>query len=345
MRVAIGLATAMLAAPNLAGAKTAGSLSEVAAAPCEAVARGARVLPPRAWDHAKTPLQGVMQLSQEANGSPQRPFTRTEQLIAQNRDVIETIGAGPGTTTFVEHLMGTTLYQVYTFQGTLHEQASAFVQADASGAISVLAPPRSARGGSYTTVEDLGTVGNSLFVIDHGQNEAESPDEDIQLTPWSGQDFGPACRIALRFSTDYRISESFGDPAIVAAGGRTALGLARSLDAGDAGGSRGAGDAQAGLDKGEIARIEFPTFGRNRFPPSWNYVDGITAHVTLAGHPLLAIYGHEGVGWRSGMTMLVAFYRDDEGKRTPVASFTIRRFVTRLRSATVLSPVIQSRGG
>ncbi len=351
-RVLVGAVAACMPLLVAAAAVPDVPLAGPAAAPCVAVARAARRLTPAAWQRAEAALAPTLRIERgwyDPGPAATPPFPLAREIAALPA-VAAAIGASGVTTTFLEHVAGTDLYQASTTQGTLLVESDAFVRAAAGEPARLLPSPPSARGGEWTTSEDLGTVDSLPVIVDHGPTEATGLDQDIQLTPWTGSGWGPACRVALRFASAYPVAARFcGDTRVCAAAAAMAGAVARAFDAHSSDGppfafgpaaSRAAQAAaqQAAARGTAVGRPDFPQFGRDAAQTFSFGGDGpVPFALVVGGRSTLALIGHEGVGWRTSRRVLLAVF--DPGG-APLAGIVIERQVAGLRSAAVLPPVL-----
>jgi hypothetical protein len=348
---AAGLALALGAVPLAAGAEPA-PLSPEAAAPCEYLAQVARRAPINAWDWSVKALEPALHVEQARTVGNSKftlphPATAFETELAQSLDLDEGLGSN-GYTVFVEHIASTELYAFYSVQGTLHCQDEMLVQAGPGKSPRELdKPPAYAGELCWTQSADLGEWRGRPVFLTHGLRDSTGFDQDLQITPWTGGGWGPACRLSLTFNTAYRIDHQYcGDPAVCRLGGGVAREIARLYGqrGNRAGGPFAFGAsatpevrAKASTLRGQ-ATAEFPTLGAPD-DYAWSYSDFAYFPLVLAGRSYLAAIGHEGVGWREGNKTLLAIYDGRAEPLKPLASFVISRSPTKLAGALVGQPV------
>jgi hypothetical protein len=333
-------------------------LTSAAAAPCEAIAIAARRVSPAAWAKEEGALAPTLRIAVAWPHlyPPEAPADPLEAKLLALPEVIDAIGISGMAGGSVEHVPGTELYEAFTIAGTIHEQTVTFIRAQAGGAAKLLASPRSASGGQWTTSEDLGEVGGRAFIVDHGRNDATGLDQDIQLTPWLGTDWGPACRVALTFRSAYPVTKKgCGDGKVCALAASIAGQVARKFDRGPWGdgefqfGPTASIMAQAAAKRVKALddddRPDFPELGRTDavvYP--WSGTDFTPFPLVLGGRSYLAIIGHEGIAWRSSSTILLAIFEPGVGKLKPLAGIVVERRVASLAQARVLAPKLDQAG-
>jgi hypothetical protein len=340
------LAAALALAASLASGASAGALQ-----PCEGLAAYARTLPADAW--AKGGAQALAPRLRLDDRSKHKP-TPLEAALAKSPKLRTALGLeGTEMDVDVSRLAGTDLYAATSVQGTLECQTTVFVRAVAGRPFKVIKDPPTldqtdlcwTRGGSFGQVD-----GRAAFIV-YGANSQTDDDEDIDIMPWTGTAWGPACRVELRFRTDYTITDSYcGDKGVCEAAGRVARDIAAAYgtkrkaggDAhGFAWGPPASSKARAAVQTfaGQVyaqhygtGTTDFPTFGKDE-GHDFSYNGFALFPLKLAGQEYLAAIGHEGVGWRESADTLLAVYRLDDGEPVPLAGFVIPRSVSGLASA------------
>ena len=333
--------------------------SQPAADLCQILSKASRALPATSWEVRDHPaLASTLAIEERRwEGYPAVPWIDPiEARIAASPEIVERLSLSSMATLFIEHAPGSDLYQATTFQGTLHEQGSLFIRKTGPASFEILPTPASATGGEWSTEEDLGVIAGVPVIVDHGRNTSTALDEDIQLTPWTGSSFGPACRVALRFEAGYKIAARFcGDPVACRTAGEVALVIARKFGGQDrwAEGEFGFGPppspkaaafAASLRDQGPRGELEFPLFAAKDEPyRSWSGVDFTPFPYIHNGKTYTAAIGHEGVAWRAGTSLLFALYAPGGNPPAPLAGFVVKKIELKLTSATVIPASLEPK--
>jgi hypothetical protein len=353
---ALGLASAALAA---------GASSPEILAPCARLAARAHALQAKGadWSKGSDALSPALEFakSEAADLESDHPAPPGSVLaIAQLKLVRDALADTGSTSAGVEHLAGTDLYEFTVLGGTLHCATNVFVRAP-KGSKARLAkdpsPPSDDTELCWTRSGDLASVLGRPAYVEHGPVSAVILDEDVNVTPWTGSGWGRACRLELRFLTDYQVSERYcGDQAVCDEAERVARDVAiaynrrrqTSAEPGFLYGPPAPEDVKAKVkaalsDRTDTDSPDFPTFGTKNTDHPMSYSGLEYFPLKLGATWRMAAIGREGVGWREGDNTLLIIYDAEDSK--PFASFVLPVKVTGLASARAVLPKRPKKAG
>jgi hypothetical protein len=326
----------LMNAMALAALMAAASTAALCAPLCDRLAADAGRVKAAAWADGAKALRPMLRI--DALNSAPSPF---EAALADVPIVRQAVGGG-SPDSFTGHLAGTDVYSVSTLQGTLHCQATAFLRARPGKPSHLIdAPARADVDGGlcWTRSGEFGQVYGQPAFIEHGPLTDRTVDEDIVVFPWTGDGWGPSCRLALRFRKTYTVTQQFcGDRDVCRAASGIAAAVARAHDRTlDAKAGRSAfrfgppasGTQQAAVRRLVAARkasggtVDFPTFGAKDDGYSYSYAGFSLFPLTLDGRAYVAAIGHDGLGWRQSGPTLLSVFADDHGRLKPLAGLVV----------------------
>jgi hypothetical protein len=326
-------------------------------APCQRLVDLARGLPATAWARGLDALRPHLVIYPFAEPKP-----GLETNLAYSPAVRKAIGFDIGTPA-IAAMPGSDLRAVQVVEGTLECQTVTFVRVEGVSAPRIVDPPPFFSNGlCWTQGGDVGEVFDKAAFIEHGALSEISDETDVQITPWTGSDWGPACRLALHFRPAFKRTEAFcGDQAVCDAADAVAVRLAAAYAAkrqNDADTTPFAfGPAPTPAAAAAVKAVQaapnatettpFPTFGakaQTRFP-GYSYTGFQLFPLTLDGRAYVAAIGYGGVGWRQTGDILLSVYAADGAALKPLAGLVIQRSVAGLASAQASPPKRVSTAG
>jgi hypothetical protein len=333
--IAAGVVAALAGVPSTQAAAPQASL-------CDRLAAVARQVRPAAWARPWEALAPALR----TNSYDRKP-TPFEADLAKSPVVREALGVDDGDETVqIDRLAGTDLYSPFTVQGTLHCQNMVFVRARPGRTPQIIGDPPALPDGICWTQD--ARFGEAFGRPVSGAVSQTDDDDEILLMPWTGDRWGAACRLMLRFRNHYDITASHcGDPAVCKAAGEVALDIARAYgakrkadrdDSPFTWGPKPPADVSAALNalKPKLPETtEFPTFRDEESPrdSDFSYSGFALFPIRLADRWRVAAIGHAGVGWREGPDTLLAIYDIKDGKLAPLAGFVMPRSIAGLVQA------------
>lgn len=328
------------------GAARATSAADLA--PCEQLAAHARSLPDAAWINGFKTLSPQLTLAdRDAKPSP------LEAQLAALPSVRKALAAEDGSYKIYVERLATGLYVASDIQGTLDCETFVFLKTAPSGAATIVPGPPAFSEQCWTDSGAAGRVfGRPAFVETSDFPDPAGDQRRLEITPWTGDGWGPSCRLTLNYKIDFAVTERFcGDGDVCtaampfAANIAAAHGKAASDQPFDYGSPPTKEQAEllakvGGAKPDEVATPVFPTFGEKAKTAfdgfSYNGVDLFP--LRLKGVTYIAAIGYGGVGWRQIGDSLLAIYSVDGDQLKPLAGFVIARSVTGLASAAVERP-------
>jgi len=173
---------------------------------------------------------------------------------------------------------------------------------------------------SYALVVRFGDV-PALVVEDDGDNRVS-----LSVTSWQEKRWGATCHLQASFKPRLDIAQSYCAQNRCASLDREAVAIAEWYR----GFSPRGRYPQKGVDQRLVRLAEqlpkphvIPDFGKTSSNPYSEFSQEDMLVVRVNGQDLLAMVGGGSFGWRDYRGNLVAFWREDQGKLVPVASFQI----------------------
>ena len=192
----------------------------------------------------------------------------------------------------------------------------------------------------YTTKAYAGEVaGVPAFIVESNQDSTV----ELTFTPWRNGGWQPPCKVVIRFSDVFEVTERFCKGVDCPEMAEQALALVKKADRhphvaeASAGDQSGRFKAMKELADGEPANIQsFPTFGSTvreldgaQFAP-----ESVVLPLVVGDKTYLARVGHYAIGWRTMTDYLVAAYRMVGDSLEPVAGIYISKTRGKPVSAT-----------
>lgn len=304
---------------------------------CGALAAEARRLPASAWVGPQGPFEQVLRIERHPPGEVPSALARE---LAQSPVLREALAAEPGWPMAVERLAGTDVYRADAIQGTANCQYSVFVEARPGAAVRRIDAPFDGAP-CWTQSGAFGhPLGQAAYLV-RGASSSLSQDDEIRLARWTGQGWGPACRLKLSFSKSFRLSGEFcSDAALCKAARGQALAIGKAYDlARQRDEPFDAAVWAAGMKPGDglmEAMQRITSWSPTEFPPPGverRGLDGFTTGYSnvkiqafawhLDGAWFVGLVGHAGVGWRESAVTLVSLFALADGQLKPVAGFQV----------------------
>jgi hypothetical protein len=328
---------------------------------CQQLVSHAQHMKESAWAEGDKALAPALEINEprstyQASGDTVTPL---EASLAKLPSVTTALDTNRGErAVVVDHLAGTDIYALSAYEGTMHCQSTVFVEAGRERTPREVDGPMKFGEGDVCWTQSAAfgrAFGRPVYVM-HGFNRQASADEDVQITPWIGAAWGPACRFNLRFRFDYKVTERhcFAE-AVCRSADKIARAVAiaynRQRQSGGNGDGFYFGPAPTSEARSEIQRLVEASLSPSGLPD----FPGIEADLgyarpfsstgttlfplTLDGRDYIAAIGHEGVGWREGSNTLFAIYSASGDKLTPLAGFVVSSSLGGLAAASVKAPV------
>src|SRR5579872_250052 len=314
-----------------------------ALAPCERLSAHARGLPDSAWVKGFRALKPQLTLA-DRNAKPSRLEARVAGMASVKAALSDEEGGYP---VHVEQL-APNLFVASVTEGTLECETFAFLKTGPGGRATIVPGPPAFSDQCWTDSGQAGRVlGQPAFVETSDFTDPAADEQHLEITPRTGDGWGPSCRLTLNYRISFAVSERFcGDRGVCAAATpfaasiAAAHGKARS----DAPFTYGPPPSKAAMELMAAARGaipgELPTFGakaKTAFVGFSN--EGLDVFpLQLKGVTYVAAVGYGGVGWREIGDTLLAIYRAKGDLLTPLAGFVVVKSVKDLASAKVDRP-------
>jgi hypothetical protein len=285
-----------------------------------------------------TPGSGVTVDFQGWAGSPAELRARLPAEVHASPDLEKAITEQSGSSL---HRFGdSALYLSTTTQGSAHCQGFLFFEAKPGTTAKKVEPPPMAKAGvdnmafCWSTAGFAGVIeGTPAFVVEaNGENKIE-----ITITSWDDGRWQESCGLSIAFANEFKATEKFCKSDSCDAYAGRARDLAQTFDEAPNWGNGGRLTGKINADAGVSNTL--PTFGHDAPNLSTDFSpDSIFVPVQIGGEMLLARIAHAALGWRTLRDYLVAFYRPDVDRLTPVAGIFVTKTRTGPREITQLGP-------
>ena len=331
-----------VAASLVAGLPGAGA----AATPCEALAARAKALGPQAWSDGSQALGPWLQI-ENGDGEP----TALEAALAKDPAVLKATANEDGNwTVTVERMPGSDIYAASTFQGTLHCQTTAFVEASPGRPARLIDGPPGVGGEGgvcWTQSADFARVFGQPAYVEHGSNSDTTADEDIRIIPWADGRWGRACTLKLRYVPAFRVvARKCRDAKACAALDRKILAIAEAYGRqdqnaqGDAAFAYPSGRtseavrraAAAAAKRGVMESPNWPGFGAEADERPVSSSGLAYFPLKLGSRDYVAAISPQGVGWRASRVTLLILYSLEKGALVPKAGYAVEQRIGALKS-------------
>lgn len=336
--------TAPVIALMVAGGPVAAAPSGAPTA-CARLETVARSVTPQKWNEGAQALAPALAIESE-----NIPRTDLRDAITSDRAVRQALGDyfGPDSIA-VSRLPGADVYMPYRLEGTLRCQTQAFVRT--SGGVTLIKGPPSLEPEPLELCWTRRGVPASVFgkpaFVELGRNNQTTDDEDVRITPWTGQGWGQPCTLKLRFNTRFNVVERHcQDATNCTTLDRLVADLASTYDAFRQGEGRdgsfeypGPRPPQALIQAANPVRMstdspDWPGFGDAKDERSVSYSGLAFVPLMVAGVGYVVAIGHEGVGWRETGPTLLIFYTPEDGALSARAAYAVDRSIAGLKSAS-----------
>jgi hypothetical protein len=313
--------------------------------------RGAWGQPVRALGKAS---EGVVSIDADGQlGEPKKTLGRLSTEYRAEPGLLEAVEQlhGDGWGVSLHRFGRSALHMAQVVSGTAHCQHFVFFEASSTGAAhAIIDPPvvRNAEPASfcYKMTAYAGEVAGvpAIIVETDRDNTVE-----LSLTPWREGGWQQQCKVVIRFSDVFEVTDRFCQGVNCNEMADQALSLLRKVDqdpqaAEDAGGQDGKFKAMKELADGNLQDIQsFPTFGGkfhgSYFPNGSDQAqfgpESVILPIVVAGETYLARLGHFAIGWQTTPDYLFAAYKRVGDRIEPVAGFYISKTRGKPLSATV----------
>lgn len=341
MRRLFGLAVAASLFTGMPGAGAA------AATPCEALAAHARALGPQAWSGGSEALRPWLQI-ESGDGEP----TALEAALAKDPAVLKATANEDGNwTVTVERMPGSDIYAASTFQGTLHCQATAFMEARPGRPARMIDGPPGVGGEGalcWTQRADFARVFGQPAYVEHGATSDTTADEDIRIIPWTEGRWGRACTLKLRYVPAFAvIARKCRDAKACAALDRKVVAIAAAYarqgqtSKGDVAFAYPSGRtsqavrsaAAAAAKRGMTESLNWPGFGAEPADRPVSSSGLAYFPLKLGSRDYVAAISPQGVGWRASKITLLILYSLGKDALVPQAGYAVEQGIETLKSA------------
>jgi hypothetical protein len=322
-----------------------------AQAPCTAVSQALLSIdPPGGWRGPwGLPLAALDKASQsvvviDADGwSPASPQAAVEKLheLRASQSLKDAIGKLTHDTWMfsIRRFGQSSLRMAEVIEGTLHCRRFEFFDVSPTGASAVSAPPIVAADGGtgfcWTVSAYAGEVaGTPAFIVQSDSDDVVG----LSITPWRDGQWQMSCRVTVKFTPQFEVTERYCSGVDCAAVANQALAFAKTIDrgaalVGDANESFRALKKLAEEDPpGDNLRDLQGTFD-NAYSEFARQSEMIP--VMVDGETYLGRIGHAALGWRISPDYLFALYKKGGYGLEPIAAVYIRKTRDKPLSVTI----------
>jgi hypothetical protein len=240
--------------------------------------------------------------------------------------------------------MGGGAWRAAHVAGSAECTTDVFLGARPGGGFWQIAQPDQFHDLCWTSGRDIGRMGGKTVLVEVSELDRPVMGTDVEITPWDGERWDPACRLAIRWRDAFKVSERFcADAAVCDAAAKIAPALAAAMSHSRDG--EGLEAVAPPADRGSphyaarLARMNegyaelknmmksraLPTFGAKAKTPYTDYSTFYPTLVALDGKDYVALVGIGGIGWRELGDYLITLYREDDASQTPIAGIVVSR--------------------
>jgi hypothetical protein len=358
-RVRAVVAALALLAPYGAQAQAPGDPHQDQAA-CSTVARIVLAANPSggwrsAWQQPLSVLakasKGIVSIDAEGwrARTKEEALDRLRQTYRAAPSLMEAVGGliDGGDTSTLYRFGGSSLSMAKAVGGTARCQSFVFFDAPPAGAAhAVAAPPVVQNAEPFTfCVKTTGYAGEvsgvPAFIVETDQDSMV----DLSFTPWRDGGWQGQCKVVIRFSDIFEMTDRFCKDVDCNAMADQALSLTKKVDQSPQAASDDANDqgdkfkALKKLADDTPPSIQLPTFGGQIHGVFGSYNDfaeeSVFLPIVVGGETYLGRVGHGAIGWRRVPDYLFAAYKKVGDSLEPVAGFYITKLRGKPLSATV----------
>ena len=292
--------------------------------------RGPWGLPVAALDKAS---QGVVVIDAEGwrAETSQAGLDKLHELRASQtlRDAIGKLTGGSNWLFSLHRFGRSSLHMAEVMQGTLHCRRLKFFDISPTGASAVSAPPIVATNGGmgfcWTESAYAGEVaGTPAFIVQNDSDDVVG----LSITPWRDGQWQTSCRVTVKFTPRFEVTERYCSGMDCAAVANQALAFAKTIDRGAA----LVGDANESFRALKKLAEEDPPGNDLRdlqgtFDNAYSEFarQSVMIPVMVGGETYLGRIGHAAIGWRISPDYLFAMYKKGNHGLEPVAAVYISK--------------------
>jgi hypothetical protein len=321
---------------------------------CDAVARTVLAIdPPKDWRGPwQSPVRALGKASRGAisvdaqtwRSDKKQALDKLRQEYRAEPALLAAIGElTDGRWIFSVHRFGdSSLYMAKVIEGSASCERFVFFAAQAAGVARPIAAPPVVHDAEpfafcYRTTAYAGEVGGvPAFIVETDHDSAV----ELSLTPWRDGDWQQECRVLIRFTDVFEVTERFCKDVDCQELANQALALAQKVDHRPEAAQEAGKQSEKFKPMKELADADprvlqrFPTFGANA--PRYEFAsDSVVLPLAVGGETYLARVGHAAIGWRIYPDYLLGAYKVVGHALEPVAGIYISKTRGKPVSATV----------